>query len=175
MSQRSRSHLISLAFLTALACSVHILESFIARTLPLPFLRLGLSNVVVLHLVMERRFGSALLVNIAKSLIGGVATFTFLSPGTLLSFGAGLMAVIFMELARRMRLGFSIYGISIVGATAHNMTQLLLIKWVVLDSRGVFVLTPILLFMGLLSGMLIARISLAAFPRIKELRLLEND
>lgn len=175
MSLSQRRPVIFLAFLTALACSVHIVESLISRSLPFPFLRLGLSNVVVLYLVMEKKFWQAVIVNVTKSLIGGVATFTFLTPGTLLSLGAGLTAILVMEIARRAHLGLSIYGISVAGATAHNMAQLLLIKWVVLDQRGVFMLTPILLFLGLISGILIARVALAVFPRINELRQIAND
>lgn len=175
MSSVKPRPLIFLAFITAIACSVHIVESLVSRSLPLPFLRLGLSNVVVLYLVMEKQVWQAVVVNITKSLIGGVATFTFLTPGTILSLGAGLAAIAIMEMARRSRLGFSIYGISLAGATAHNLVQLLIIKWVVLHQRGVFMLTPILLFLGLISGLLIARIAQAVFPRINELRLVNND
>lgn len=175
MSLQKSRPLIFLAFLTAVACSVHIVESLVSRSLPFPFLRLGLSNVVVLYLVMEKQVWQAVAVNVTKSLIGGVATFTFLTPGTVLSLGAGFGAIIVMELARRSQLGFSIYGISLAGATAHNLVQLLIIKWVVLNQRGVFMLTPIMLFLGLISGLLIARIAQSVFPRINELRLIDND
>jgi len=175
MSLQNRRPLIFLAFLTAMACSVHIVESLISRSLPIPFLRLGLSNVVVLYLIMEGKFWQAVAVNLSKSLIGGVATFTFLTPGTLLSLGGGIAAILVMQLALSSHLGFSIYGISLAGATAHNLAQLLLIKWVVLDQPGVFMLTPILLFLGLISGLLIAWIARVVFPRITELRQSEDD
>lgn len=175
MTKTDRNPLMMLAFLTAIASSVHIVESIISRGLPLPFLRLGLSNVVVLFLIMENKFWQAVLLNITKSLLGAIATFTLLTPGTVLSLGAGFTAILAMQLAKRSNMGFSIYGISLAGAIIHNLTQLVLIKWIVLDQPAVFMLTPILLLLGLVSGMIIARIATAIFPQIKELRLQNNE
>lgn len=159
-----------LAFLSAIACSVHIVESLITKALPLPFLRLGLSNVITLYLIMDGKPWQAVLVSITKTLVSAVVTFTFLSPGTLISLGAGLAAIFMMLLAKESRLGFSIYGISICGASAHNIAQILIVKWVVLDRSEVFMLTPILLFLGLISGLLIAYIMRLFSHQIKEIQ-----
>lgn len=78
-------YLTFLAFLTATASVIYIVESLIFRMLPLPFLRLGLSNIVVLYLIWQRRIFSAIIVNLAKSIVGGIATFTLLSPTVILS------------------------------------------------------------------------------------------
>ena len=170
MSNMKGNPLFFLAFLSAIACSLHIVESLITRSLPIPFLRLGLSNVIILYLIMDGKAWQAIIVNITKTLVSAVVTFTFLSPGTLISLGAGLTAVLTMFLAQKSRLGFSIYGISICGATAHNMAQLVIAKWVVLDRNEVFMLTPILLFLGLVSGLLIAYIMQLFSHRIKEIQ-----
>jgi heptaprenyl diphosphate synthase len=170
MSNMKGNPLFFLAFLSAIACSLHIVESLITRSLPIPFLRLGLSNVIILYLIMDGKAWQAIIVNITKTLVSAVVTFTFLSPGTLISLGAGLAAVLTMFLALKSRLGFSIYGISICGATAHNMAQLVIAKWVVLDRNEVFMLTPILLFLGLVSGLLIAYIMQLFSHRIKEIQ-----
>jgi len=158
-----------LAFLSAIACSLHIVESLITKALPLPFLRLGLSNVIILYLIMDGKVWQAIIVNVTKTLVSAVVTFTFLSPSTLISFGAGLAAVLAMLLAQKSRLGFSFYGVSICGATAHNMAQLVIAKWVVLDRGEVFVLTPILLFLGLISGLFVAYIMQFFSHQIEEI------
>ncbi|HOZ00687.1 MAG TPA: Gx transporter family protein [Candidatus Syntrophosphaera sp.] len=154
--------LLFLAFLTATACSIHIVESLIMRTLPVPFIRLGLSNIIVMYLVSIRKPWEAVAVNITKSIVGGAATFTLLTPATLLSLGGGLAAVLAMWAAYNLRLGLSMYGVSVCGALAHNLAQLVLVRQVVLPGTRVFVLTPILLFLGLLSGILTAWILLLA-------------
>ena len=164
-----------LGFLIATACVIYTIESFVMRLLPLPFLRLGLSNVVVLYLVMENKFWTALAVNLAKSLIGGFFTFTLLSPSTLLSLVGGLSAILVMYLAQRLPLGFSIFGVSILGATAHNLAQLLLVKHLIIPGISVFVLTPILVFLGMFSGMIIAYLAVIFIDKITELRLIEHE
>ena len=83
MTSRSPKPLLMLAFLTATACSIHIFESLIMRLLPLPFIRLGLSNIVMMYLIFEKKPLQAIVVNITKSIVGGAVTFTLLSPATL--------------------------------------------------------------------------------------------
>lgn len=156
MSKLSISHL---ALLTALAVTIQVFESFIFRVIPLPFIRIGLSNVVILFLVWNNHPLSALVVNVSKSLLGGLVTLTLLSPSTLLSLGGGLAAIAIMVLARWLRLGLGLFGVSILGAIAHNMSQLILVRWLLIKSPGVFMLTPILLLIALVSGSLIAFIT----------------
>ncbi len=97
-----------------------MIESLIMRFLPMSFLRLGLSNIIILHLVTERQYKHAFVVNIAKSLIGGFFTYTLISPATMLSISGGIAALLIMIAAQSTKLGFSIYGISIAGAVLHN-------------------------------------------------------
>ena len=145
-------------FLTATAAGIYIVESLIMRVVPLPFIRLGLSNIVILYLVWHRQLGAAILVNIAKSVIGGIVTFTLLSPAILLSIGGGLTAILGMSLALMLRPRFSVFGISIVGAICHNLAQLILVRYIIIEQSGVFLLTPILIFFGLISGLVTAYI-----------------
>ncbi len=156
MNKKAPNQLLLLAFLTATACSIHIFESLIMRLMPLPFIRLGLSNVVVMYLLFEKKVFQAFLVAVIKSLVGGAVTFSLLSPSTLLSLGGGLSAVFVMWMALAVRLGFTEYGVSVIGAVAHNLAQLILVQNVVLPGTRVFMLTPLLLFLGLLSGILTA-------------------
>lgn len=156
------SGMMFLAFLTATASSVYIAENLLLRALPLPFIRLGLSNVLVLYLLMQKRPLEALLVNILKSLIGAVFTFTLLSPATLLSLGGGLASLLAMYLfcsAIPGKLGFSIIGISIVGAITHNIVQIFIVRLLIIKSDSVFSLLPLMLLLGLISGIIIAWIS----------------
>ncbi len=148
-----------LAFLTATACSVYIIENIMLRALPLPFIRIGLANIVVLYLLMQDKLGSALLVNILKSLIGGVFTFTLLSPATMLSLSGGLVSLLVMGLLIKYNPGFSIIGISIAGALSHNLVQIGLVRLFVIKSDSVFGILPVLLVLGLISGYIVAYVT----------------
>jgi heptaprenyl diphosphate synthase len=145
------------------------------RMLPVPFIRIGLSNIIVLYLIMEGKTLSAVVVNVVKSLIGGIATLTLLTPGTLLSLVGGLCAIIAMLAAKNLKAGFTVYGISILGAVAHNLAQLVVIRYVVMLYRQVFMLTPILIFLGMFSGILTAWLMEFVRDKIKETRFEDNE
>ncbi|MDD4309444.1 MAG: Gx transporter family protein [Candidatus Cloacimonetes bacterium] len=152
--------LLNLAFLTAAAASVYILESLFMRTLPFPFLRVGFSNIVILYLIYKNQAFNSIIVNVSKTLIGGLVTLTLLSPSTILSLAGGFAAIIAMLLARWLKLGLSIYGVSVIGAIAHNLIQLVLVHRILIQSDSVFMLTPYLISIGLLSGCIIAYVTL---------------
>jgi heptaprenyl diphosphate synthase len=159
-----------LAFLTATASAVYIIESLIMSMLPLPFIRLGLSNIVILYLVLERQLTAAFVVTIAKSVLGGVATFSLLSPMLLLSLGGGLIAVTVMSLGLLVRPRFSIFGISVMGALAHNTAQLVLVRLLLIDTDALFRLTPILILIALISGLVTAYLCAYLKERIPGLK-----
>lgn len=167
--------LLTLAFLTALASSIHIIESLILRLLPLPFIRIGLSNIVVLYLVMQGKPVSAIVVNVVKSLLGGVFTFTLLTPGTMISICGGFAAIIMMHILDKSKLGFSCYGISIAGAVAHNMAQLLVVRILVVTNARVFILTPILILLGIAGGFATAYILTHVLDKIEKTRQINNE
>ncbi|MCB5245389.1 MAG: Gx transporter family protein [Candidatus Syntrophosphaera sp.] len=166
---------VNLAFLTATACTIHIFESLIMRLLPLPFLRLGLSNIIVMYLILQGRPLQAVLVNVTKSIVSGAVTFTLMTPATLLSLGGGLFAILAMWLACISNLGFTEIGVSICGAIAHNIMQLILVQTIVLPGTRVFVLTPLLLFLGLITGIITAWLLIIAEARFNIIKTDSNE
>jgi len=160
------SRLLNLALYTALAASIHVIEGLVMRMLPVPFLRIGLSNVVVLYLLWKNDFIGAMIVSLAKVFLGGLITLTLLSPSTLLSGAGSISALLIMQLAQKLRLGFSIFGISIIGAICHNLAQLFVVRITIIQSSRVFMLTPILILIGLISGSIVAYLVLYANAKL---------
>jgi heptaprenyl diphosphate synthase len=160
MNISNKSTLTQLAFFTALAATIHIVEDLIMRMLPLPFIRVGFSNIVILYLICHHKIWEAFVVNISKTLLSGIVTLTLLSPSTILSLTAGITAIVIMVLVSWFHLGLGVYGISICGAIAHNLMQLIMVRSILIHSDKVFVLTPILLLIALLSGSIIAYFTL---------------
>lgn len=175
MRNERTQRLLQLAFLTALASSIHIVESLVLRMLPIPFIRVGLSNIVVLYLVMQDRPLSSVLVNVVKSLLGGVFTFTLLTPGTMISLAGGISAIIAMYVLNKTKLGFTCYGVSIIGAVAHNMAQLLVVRILVVTNARVFILTPILIILGIVSGFATAYLLALVSEKIEKTRQIHNE
>ncbi len=152
MKHSSNSIIIQYAFFTAVATTVYFLESMAVRALPLPFLRIGLANVIIVYLLMRKDFILAFTVNILKTLIGGLISFTLLSPATVLSICGGIGSLIIMWLLLISRINFSIIGISIAGAVVHNVIQIFCVRWLIIQRDSVFYLLPVLIVIGIVTG-----------------------
>ena len=144
--------LIRLAFFTAFAVSVYVLDTLIPK--PLPFMRLGLANIVVLLLLLANDLSSAIVVTFAKTIIGGFFSGALISPTTILSLSGGAFAILVMYLAMKSIIPFSIIGISVCGAVIHNITQIVLVRFILIKSTTIFYLTPLLIILGIATGII---------------------
>lgn len=139
------------ALLTALALGLSYAERFFPLQLmiPLPGIKLGLANVVtlvVLSLLGERyAFGILTARCLLGSFFGGLTGLAF-------SLFGGLLALTVMCLAAKIK-GLSFYGISVLGAAAHNIGQIL-VAMALLGSPYVAAYLPWLLLISVFTGLL---------------------
>ena len=112
------------AVLGSLALAFSYMERFIPlqMLIPLPGVKLGLANVVTLIALYLLGTKSAFAILILRcflgSLFGGGIT------GFLFSITGGLLSMTVMALCKNAPL-LSVYGVSILGAAAHNVGQIL--------------------------------------------------
>jgi len=154
MDNTKKNRIMQYAFFTAVATTVYFLESMAVRVLPLPFLRIGLANVVVVYLLFEKEFLMALTVTVVKTLIGGLISFTLMSPATVLSLCGGVAALLVMKLLQVSTIRFSIVGISVAGAVVHNVIQILCVRWLIIPRDSIFKLLPVLMLIGIGTGII---------------------
>lgn len=140
------------AVMIALALALSYAERFIPLQLviPMPGIKLGLANVVTLVALyrLKGRYALAILVPrcILGALFGGGIT------GLLFSLTGGLLALLVMTLAKKAPI-FSVYGVSVLGAAAHNMGQIFA-AMVLLRSVYVAAYLPWLLIAAVVTGIL---------------------
>ncbi len=151
--------------LVGLGTALHAAEAWLLPPLPVPGLKMGLANIVTLLAILWYGWGEALLVAAARVLVGSLVTGGLLSLGFWLSLSGALVSAVVMyavwHLGRRW---FSISGVSITGALAHNMAQLMVFSLVV-EHGGVWFYAPYLagfsvpagIFVGLVSGFVASR------------------
>ncbi len=144
--------IVQLAFITAFALTLYVLESFIPK--PFPFMKLGLSNIVLIILLIARNIKASLIIVFSKSIFGGFFTGTIFTPTTLLSLSGSILAFLVMLFFISSKLSFSFIGISILGAIAHNFGQLFMVRTVLIKENSVFYLTPLLILMGIITGII---------------------
>ena len=112
------------AVLVSLALAFSYMERFIPlqMLIPLPGVKLGLANVATLIALYLLGTKSAFAILILRcflgSLFGGGIT------GFLFSITGGLLSMTVMALCKNAPL-LSVYGVSILGAAAHNIGQIL--------------------------------------------------
>jgi len=160
----SNLRLIHLAFFTAFAIAIYVIEGFIPK--PFPFMKLGLANMIVLLLLVSGNIRYAFVVIIGKTVVGGFFSGLFLSPTTLLSISGSLCSLGIMTLFIKSKVRFSIIGISILGAVAHNISQIAIVRLIIIKENTIFYLTPLLIFMGIVTGIIIGYITKLFMDRI---------
>lgn len=140
------------AVMVALALALSYAERFIPLQLvvPMPGIKLGLANVVTLVALYRLRGRYALAILTSRCVLGAV--FGGGITGLLFSLTGGLLALLTMSLAKKVPL-FSIYGVSVLGAAAHNVGQIIAAT-VLLRSVYVAAYLPWLLIAAIVTGIL---------------------
>ena len=155
--------MVLLALLAAAGVSLFVVESFVP--MPLPFLKIGLANVSSLVALLAFGFPSALAVALVRIVAGSVLTGSLFGPGFLLSLSGGLSATCAMG-AVRATTGrvFGPVGLSLIGAAAHGMAQLLVVAALFTGSSAVLSLLPLLLGSGFAGGLAVGWLAARALP-----------
>lgn len=149
---RSRTHrMVLIALLTGLAIVLMAIERMIPIPVAVPGVKLGLANVVTLaalYLFTWRDTLSIILLRVllGSLILGSFSAFMFSLGGALMAF---MVMALLVSLAPRL---FSVVGVSVCGAVAHNVGQLLVAAAVVQNLRIVSYL-PVLLLAAVGTGL----------------------
>ena len=155
------------ALLIAMALALSYLERFIPLNLvvPLPGVKLGLANIVTMFALFFLPCRQALMILVIRCVLGSV--FGGGLSGLAMSLTGGVLAFWAMALAKRIPL-FSVYGVSILGAAAHNLGQVLAAS-VMMGSVYTLYYLPFLLLTGLATGMITGTISSFTFRALRSI------
>ena len=147
--------LVFIALLVALGSTIGLLESIIPIPIPLPGVRLGLSNIVVLTTIIVFGFKEGILVAMLKSVIlmfltGSVSSFLYSFVGAFLSSIAMVIAYKYFSNI------FSLIGVSLWGAVFHNIGQVSVAAFIV-QNIMIFTYLPFLLLIGIFTGVFVGK------------------
>lgn len=166
----SRSEDRLVAGFTALAVVVHLLES--AVPMPLPGLKPGLANLVVLVVLLRHGLRLAIWVALLRVLVAALATGTFLTPAFALSLAGALGSVAALALVDGLGRGrVGALGYSAASATAHMAAQVAAAWAVFLPVAALLRLAPVLLAVALglgIAGGILARTVLLRLPPVPQ-------
>ncbi len=151
------------AVLIALALVLSIIERWIPLELivPVPGIKLGLANIVTLFALLRLQPLDAIVILLARSLIMGM----ILGPTTLFfSLSGGALALLTMwVLSHWEGRAFSLIGLSIAGAAAHNVGQTIVAVIILAEPMLLLAYLPPLLLTSVITGTLTG---IGAYPVI---------
>ncbi len=152
ISEDRRTEIFHIALLSAYAIGLHGIERLIPT--PIPWLRFGFSNIITLTTLYLYGLKAGMTVTLIRVFLGSLFAGTFLGPAFALSLGAGVLSTLVMWSAMVFsgRL-FSPIGISLLGALAHNITQLFLAYLIfVRRLEAIVFISPIIILFGIITG-----------------------
>ncbi len=151
--------------LVALAFILSYIENLIPIPIPIPGIKLGLANLVVITALYSLGVKEALALSILRIVL---VSFTFGSPSTMLfSLAGGLLSWAVMSLFKHIKV-FSFVGVSILGGISHNVGQILM-SILVVENINIIYYLPFLLVAGVITGALIGILGAMIVKRLKYL------
>jgi heptaprenyl diphosphate synthase len=154
-----------IAWLTALAITIHIAES--ALPSPLPGVKPGLANVITIAALILFDWRLAAWITLLRVLAGSLLIGTFLSPTFILSLSGALASIATLALLSQLPgQGCGAIGYSVAAAMAHLMAQFWIAYWLFIQHDGLFYLLPPLMTAALLFGIVSGTIVLAMLKKI---------
>ena len=148
----NKDYIFFLSLMTAFALSLYFFEVLIPQ--PLPFMKVGLSNIVVLVLILSFFTKEAFIVALSKSVIGSFFTGTLISPSFVLSISGACFSCFIMVIAYRFLKNFSVFGLSVLGAFAHLLAQLVMVRLILIKTNSIFTLYPLIVFSAIITGLI---------------------
>lgn len=151
----SSAQVVFMGLLFALAAALSALESALPAFFPVPGIKLGLSNIVVMYCIFLLGTPRAFLLAALKSLF---ALFTRGFAAALLSACGGAASILVMLLLLRVsaRGAADATLVSVAGAVSHNLAQLALAALLLGTGSFIFYYAPVLIAAGILVGTLTA-------------------
>ena len=139
--------------------------SYIEHMIPLPLptgVKLGAANIVILCALYFLGWKEALAISLVRILLSGFAFGISTVPYSL---AGGFLSLLVMVLLKYQK-SFSIIGVSVAGSVCHNIGQTL-VAMALLGNKTAYYF-PLLLFSGLVAGVLIGVISGIVISKMKK-------
>lgn len=141
-----------IALLSAYAIAIHSFENLLPT--PIPWLRLGIANIITLATLILYGFRAAMMVTLIRVIISSIFIGTFLGPGFIMSFCGGVsstaaMGIVFSLFPKL----FGAVGLSLIGALFHNVSQLFIAYLLFIQQlEPILIVTPLLILLGTITG-----------------------
>ncbi len=148
----------------ALALIASYVESLIPVPIPVPGIKLGVANSIILILLYYTDTRTAWGISVSRVVLSG---FLFGSMSSILySLSGAILSLLIMSWIKK-RDCFTMTGVSVAGGVSHNIGQLFM-AFLVLESGVLWYYLPVLLLSGCITGGIIGILGKEIFKRIPQ-------
>lgn len=152
---------------TSMALVLSYLERLIPPIVPIPGVKLGIANIIILITIYLLNNKDAFIILLLKVTLVSLL-FTGVT-GFIYGLFGGTLSYLFMIIFKKTNL-FSIVGVSIIGSVMFNVGQIIA-STIFIRNIYIFYYLPILIFFGLISGTLTGIISHYTISKLKKAKL----
>ena len=147
---RRLNKLIFLSLLVSIGLALSVLELTMPIPMIVPGAKLGLSNMVILVTLVIFGFKEAIIISILKSITlvlvtGSISSFLYSFSGAILS------SIVMFLIYKNFKRIFSLIGVSILGALAHNFAQTT-VAVLMMNNIKIYSYLPIIMLTSLFTG-----------------------
>lgn len=151
--------------LIALAFIFSYIETLIPLPIPIPGIKIGLANMVVVIAFMKLGDKDALILSLLRIIL---VSFIFGSLFSMVySLSGGMLSWLFMLIGKKTK-KFSLVGISVLGGVFHNIGQII-VAIIVVENTKIAYYLPLLLVSGLITGALIGALASIILEHLKHI------
>ncbi len=136
----------------------------------LPWFRPGFGNIATILALYLFGAGDAVKVTLLRVVLGALVLGRLFTPVFVFAFTGGLASVLVMAAVRRRAGVFGPVGVSVLGAVAHNMTQLAVAYLLFVKSTELFIFIPVYCAAGVATGVLTGLLSAIVLERSRHRR-----
>lgn len=137
--------------LIALALVLSYLESLVPMNFAVPGIKLGLANLVTIIALIRLGIGYAVIISVGRIVLSGIL---FGNPLVIVySLAGAFLSMGIMWLVRKLHF-FTVTGVSICGAVAHNAGQLI-VAAIAMENASILYYMVVLSVTGLAAGLAI--------------------
>jgi heptaprenyl diphosphate synthase len=156
-----------MAVLLAASLGISVVER--AIPMPMPFVHVGLANIVTVYAIITMGLADAVAIVLMRVVLVSLVSGTFPGPAFSLSLGGGAAAVLAMGAAHRGAPPLGVVGISLVGALFHNLGQLAVVAALFTGAGPALRLVPLATLMAAGAGLVTGIIALLVIERLGHL------
>lgn len=136
---------------TALAMIMSLIEVLMPIPLPVPGIKVGFPNIIILFVLYRFGAKTAIAVSLVRVLLVSLLFGNFL--GLAYSLAGAVLSLVVMILLKKTDL-FSTLGVSVVGGIAHNAGQIT-VACILMSASEISYYMPVLIITGTVAGIVV--------------------